>query len=117
MTTKQDALHVLRLWETPGVGRARLRDILGWLDQNRIRLADFIEDTRFQVQVLKPEQVDALQSNLEAVVDVWKSLDGSGVGLLTSTDADYPRHLRNRLGEKAPPVLFVMGNRSIIGRQ
>jgi len=114
MSENQDALSILRLWGTPGIGPARLRQILDWLDENRIRFADFLENRRLQEHVLKPEQVNALQSNIPFTIETWKRLAAEGTDLVTLMDPDYPRLLKARLGPKAPPVLFVKGNRAVL---
>src|SRR5258708_10909551 len=114
MDTAGDGLSILRLWEAPGVGRARLRDILSWLESDRLTLSDFLHDIHLQKVVLKAKEIDALQSNLENAVNTWKSLQEQDVHLLKATDSDYPAVLRDRLGDKTPPVLFVRGNRSIM---
>src|SRR6266571_5595087 len=117
MRTDQDAVNILRLWETPGIGRTRLREILSWLDYNRILLSEFLRDTHLQSEILKPEQIVALRANLDAVSDTWKSLEDEGVQLLKANDQDYPTLLMTRLGDKSPPVLLVRGNRGIMGAQ
>jgi len=99
------------------VGRARLRHILDWLGSNRLTLSDFLHDAHLQRVVLKEKEIDALQSNLEAARNTWKDLQEQDVHILKATDSEYPALLRDRLGDKTPPVLFVRGNRRVMDRQ
>lgn len=116
MITKavDDTYHLLRLFDTPGVGPARLRSILTWLDERSIQLSDFVQDRHSLKEVLTPKQVLAMESNADKVLDTWHDLGKSNVHVLSVRDEDYPPLLRFRLQDKAPPLLFVMGNRQLL---
>ena len=42
-------------------------------------------------------------------------LAARGIGVVTLADEAYPAHLRDRLGREAPPLLFLAGDRSLLG--
>lgn len=48
---------------------------------------------------------------LAQVVEHWRAL---GIWVVTRADEDFPRQLKKRMREKAPPVLYGCGNRSLM---
>ena len=51
------------------------------------------------------------QQVLSAALERWQS---RGIGVCTRLSADYPPLLRQRLGDDAPAVLFLLGDRRIL---
>jgi predicted Rossmann fold nucleotide-binding protein DprA/Smf involved in DNA uptake len=50
---------------------------------------------------------------LGLVMEKWQR---AGLWVMTRSDADYPRRLKQRLKNDAPPVLFGAGNRDLLNR-
>ncbi len=44
-------------------------------------------------------------------LEKWNS---AGIWILTRADSDYPKRLRQKLGQDAPPILFGVGNRRLL---
>ncbi|MDI6709995.1 MAG: DNA-processing protein DprA [Bacillota bacterium] len=111
MATKDyRSFHILRLMETPGIGAARVRQVLNWANSHSLSLAELLEDTRCLNQVLSEHQARSLRENTVSVEKVWTKLETMGARIITTDDPDYPPLLKVRLGIKAPPFLVVLGN-------
>ncbi|MEX0826179.1 MAG: DNA-processing protein DprA [Acidimicrobiia bacterium] len=61
----------------------------------------------------KRERIDALVGDAATVVVELESLTSKGIWTVTIADDDYPAALR-RLDHRAPPVLFGVGERSLL---
>jgi predicted Rossmann fold nucleotide-binding protein DprA/Smf involved in DNA uptake len=73
------------------------------------------------VEVTRSRTVDhqRVRSLLERSTSVAFELDRlhqSGVTVLSALDDAYPEHLRQRLGDSAPPLLYVAGDTSLFAR-
>ena len=63
---------------------------------------------------LDPERIERLLGRgflLAQAVERWQA---RAIWVLSRADADYPRRLKRRLGEAAPPVLYGCGNAAIL---
>src|SRR5262249_34482618 len=109
MANLQPAVQLLRLLETPGIGAARARNIL-----TRARKVDpqagSSLDNRLVRQFLTEAQSAAFERNEERIQRLVEDLEAKQVSLLPLSDTSYPALLRARLLDKAPPLLFVIGN-------
>lgn len=56
----------------------------------------------------------ALLERGPALEDALRNWSRQGIGLCAEQSADYPAELRQRLGDDAPAVLFLMGDREIL---
>ena len=64
---------------------------------------------------LNPERLERLLGRgflLAQAVERWQA---RAIWVLSRADADYPRRLKRRLGEDAPPVLYGCGDAAILG--
>jgi predicted Rossmann fold nucleotide-binding protein DprA/Smf involved in DNA uptake len=67
---------------------------------------------------LKPADGDRLHRLLQRGTQLafeLERLQRVGIGTETIVDEGYPAHLREKLGEDAPTVLFIAGERSLLG--
>ena len=62
-------------------------------------------------------RVGSLLARSTSVAFELDRLHQSGVTVLSALDDAYPRHLRQRLGDSAPPLLYVAGDTSLFTKE
>lgn len=110
------SFDILRLLETPGVGISRVWAVLDYANSRNIKIEEVLREEKALQEVLTKAQVDYFSSNLNAVKDIWNQLHDRNISLLAVTDKEYPHRLRIHLGKKAPPLLAVLGNKSLLNK-
>jgi len=109
-----EPLDLLRVLYVPGVGRVRLAAIMNWLTQQGIGLKSFLDEPEIQKRFFTTRQCEALLRNHDVVATAWQELQQAGVKVLQPLDPAYPRCMKLRLGDKAPPLLFTRGNTDVL---
>jgi DNA processing protein len=104
------AVQILRLLDTPGIGAVKTRRIL-----SRAAAASGSSlDDRLLRPFLTDAQSAAFEQNEDRISRLVESLEAKRVSLIPISDSSYPAALRARLQEKAPPILFVIGNPALL---
>lgn len=105
------AVQILRLLDTPGIGAVKAQRIL-----SRAGKGDHGNslDDRWLRPFLSEAQSAAFERNEDRIHRLVESLEEKRVALLPISDPRYPDVLRARLLEKAPPLLFVIGNPALL---
>jgi predicted Rossmann fold nucleotide-binding protein DprA/Smf involved in DNA uptake len=107
------------LQQSPGVGAAGLRHIFRKLvheDLDPRNLLD-LEDWKLQAKLdLKPESIATLRSPADNALEIWHSLERNGVTILVRGFPGYPEQLNDVLGDSAPPIIYVAGNRKLLDK-
>ncbi len=107
-------LILLRLQTTTGIGPSTLHQILKWAGDSESQLSNlfYLESAELKrLFKLKDDTIIALKnSSAEDIEALAAKLYRRGVQVLTRWDDAYPAYLQEKLGEKAPPVLYVHGN-------
>jgi predicted Rossmann fold nucleotide-binding protein DprA/Smf involved in DNA uptake len=62
------------------------------------------------------DRVQALLNRGSALAVAMEKWTRAGLWVLTRSDPEYPRRLKARLGNDAPPVFFGCGNRSLLSK-
>lgn len=106
--------HILRLLETPGIGVAKVRNIIEVADEFKIELSEIVNDSEFLKRYLNETQLNAFTSNERNIQELWDRLINANIDFLLINENDYPDLLRVRLGKKAPPLLTIFGNKSLL---
>jgi predicted Rossmann fold nucleotide-binding protein DprA/Smf involved in DNA uptake len=124
-TMSEDAKTILllcgHLGGDNGVEPLNQRDynnVVRWLLENKLRPADLLADdivpdlargTGLEEQRL----LDLLKRGVKLgfAVEKWNQ---SGIWVICRSDPDYPARYRTHLKEKAPPILFGAGERSLL---
>ncbi len=112
--TQGHSYAVLRLLETPGVGPARVRSLTQLAGNDGGRLSALLEDESRLREVLSDRQIQDLCANEDRVSDEWRTLLDERVRVVSLLDEGYPERLRSVLGKKAPPLLMILGNASLL---
>ena len=102
------AFYILRLLETPGLGVVKTNSIIESVGYN-------LEPNHLQ-SILNKKQFESFLLNEEKVLNNWEQIEKNGVKCITILDEDYPERLKNRLQKKAPPLLMVLGNNSLLNK-
>ncbi len=110
------AVQILRLLETPGVGPSKTRKILKLARRKNLGADALLEDAGLLHDLLTDSQIKDLEQNETKTQETVERLEERQVHLLPISSSSYPVQLKTRLGEKAPPLLFVSGNLSLIHR-
>jgi DNA processing protein len=93
-----------------------VRAALDLAEQGRSALADLVDQPGSLISVLTGAQLRELRATQEQAHEVWAKLREQQVTVTSLLDADYPDSLRSLLGVQAPPLLFVRGSRSLMGK-
>jgi predicted Rossmann fold nucleotide-binding protein DprA/Smf involved in DNA uptake len=93
-----------------------------WLLSQKMRPADLLQPGVLEwLSDFKHKQItlDRLQTLLNRggamalAVEAWTN---KGLWILTRSDADYPKRLKDKLKQGAPPVLYGVGNKTLLDR-
>jgi predicted Rossmann fold nucleotide-binding protein DprA/Smf involved in DNA uptake len=60
------------------------------------------------------ERIEKLLARGNAMAIALQKWQNAGIWVLTRADAEYPKRLKKRLGQKAPPLLYGAGNKKIL---
>lgn len=105
------------LQQAPGVGSASLRSILRKLSHADMTPDNLLllDDGRLQTSFnLKPEAIAFVRSPKEETIQAWHSLAEKGISVLVRGFPGYPQRLNDVLGDTAPPILYTLGNQSLL---
>lgn len=93
-----------------------------WLNKQGLTPADLVTaDPRLVLQGWKDdkitlERVEQLLGRGHALALALEKWSRAGIWVLTRSDAEYPKLLKQRLGISAPPVLFGCGNMRLLNQ-
>jgi len=108
---------LLQLLRLPGIGPARLRQLLARLFQMGVpveRIAELGDEQLALGGRLTGDQITALrQPDSDAAADLQLCAE-KGIRALLASDSEYPLRLISLLGRNAPPLLFVRGNLELL---
>jgi len=116
MSRGDSALAVFRLLGVPGVGPTRVRTVLDFSKHIHLSPAELVDQPDGLTSVLSQAQIRDLQQKQEEALKAWVKLRDQEVSAVTVLDDEYPDSLRSVLGKKAPPLLFVVGNKKLLAK-
>jgi len=105
---------ILQLILAKGLGTVKQRDLLKKITNEERTLEDLVSSDDLIHYGLKDEMAQAVKTNRDRARQLADELQKQEIHILILGRPDYPTHLMRVLGEKAPPVLFAKGNRSIL---
>lgn len=108
------SFHILRLLETPGIGPAKVSAVLAFARENHADLNALLENPSDLKGLLTAKQVEELSNNLERILTLYAAIRLKGVKLIAADEPGYPERLQTLLGQKAPPLLMVLGNELLL---
>lgn len=88
-----------------------------WLVEKKMRPAELISHVDLQSQKdipLDRKHLSALLSRGAALAFALEQWRGQGIWVICRSDPDYPSRMKARLKDKAPPILFGVGDRSLL---
>ena len=68
-------------------------------------------------RTVDPERIDALLARSTSMAFELDRLQQSGITVVAGFDESYPNHLRDRLGDAAPPLLYVAGDTALLAHE
>ena len=107
------------LQQAPGVGAAGLRNVFRKLAHEDLEPRNLLnlEDWKLQKKLdLKPESISALRSPADQAIELWQNLEANGITVLVRGFQGYPERLNFVLGDNAPAILYVTGNRELLDK-
>jgi predicted Rossmann fold nucleotide-binding protein DprA/Smf involved in DNA uptake len=88
-----------------------------WLVEKKLRPAELISQVDLHNQKDIPvdrKHLAALLTRGAALAFALEQWRGQGIWVICRSDPDYPTRLKSRLKDKAPPILFGVGDRSLL---
>ena len=91
-----------------------------WLKDNALAPDDLLKPDlsrlleRWEHPKVTPERVQALLNRGAALGFALEKWERAGLWLLTRSDPDYPKRLKQRLGRTTPAILFGSGNADLL---
>ena len=91
-----------------------------WLKDNALAPDDLLKPDlsrvleRWEHPKVTPERVQALLNRGAALGFALEKWERAGLWLLTRSDPDYPKRLKQRLGRTTPAILFGSGNANLL---
>ena len=121
MSTTADSIETLAffLQQAPGVGTVGLRNIFRKLSHEDLDPRNLLSLADWKIQAkldLEPESIAALRSPSDHSLETWNNLERNGVTVLVRGFCGYPKRLNDVLGDSAPPILYVSGNRQLLDK-
>lgn len=107
------------LQQIPGVGPSTVRRTLVRMAHDDLHPTNLLtlEDWEIQARFdLKPEAIASLRSPAELAIEIWHNLERNGVTVLVRGFPGYPERLTQVLGDSAPPIIYVAGNRELLDK-
>ena len=95
-------------------------EFAGWLKDKALAPDDLLKAElsglleQWEHPKVTPERIGALLNRGAALGFALEKWERAGLWLLTRSDPDYPRLLKQRLGRTTPAVLFGCGNRNLL---
>lgn len=111
-----DSFNIYRLLNLKGVGPAKVRAIYRAAENADLCLESLFEDGSTISNLLKSEQIEQLEVVRDACRDNFSRLEDEEVKVLSCFDDNYPVRLKAKLGEKAPLLLTVKGNGTLLNK-
>ncbi len=105
---------ILRLLETPGIGPAKVTAILDFARKENVNVTTLLENPKEIKGILSEKQIEEFSGNIDRTSSIYEKLEKKGVNLITKTEANYPEKLKTFLGKKAPPLLTLLGNATLL---
>jgi predicted Rossmann fold nucleotide-binding protein DprA/Smf involved in DNA uptake len=91
-----------------------------WLLQNNMKPSDLLELNAREIledwndEKITQDQILSLLARGNAMAISLQKWQNCGIWIITRADAEYPARLKQRLGQKAPPILYGAGNKKIL---
>ena len=107
----------LQLMHISGIGHATLNRLIRRMENQGISPEDlhhFSSDDLVYLCGFRPEWVHPFRTNHEQAEQTFEKLYSQGIQIVIPQDEFYPQRLSHILGNSAPPMLFVRGNRDLL---
>ena len=124
LTTDTEAILLLcghfdsNAGEIKPLSTAEYNKLVRWLDEQGLRpsslvgrLPDFDQFEQTGLEQTRVERLLARGAALAVAVEKWHS---HSLWVISRADADYPRRYLDQLKSKTPPILFGIGDRSLL---
>ncbi len=110
-----------RAHESP-LTQGEYNQLAQWLQREQLRPADLLQPEGLErIQMAGAtmplgRRIEGLVARGAALALAVESWTNKGLWVISRSDPSYPRALRTRLGRQAPPILYGVGERSLLER-
>lgn len=97
-------------------------DVAQWLLSQKLRPADLLQPEvlphlrTFTHPKISVERLEALLKRGGALALAVENWTNKGLWILSRSDAEYPKHFKEKLKQAAPPILYGVGNQTLLDR-
>ncbi len=101
---------------TKGIGEATIKKALSFMQNNKCSWEELCVSyqTLSSVIGLKDEVIQNIELSRSKAELLIEKLNKNNIRAIVQNEKEYPQYLKNMLGEKCPPILFVKGNISLL---
>ncbi len=124
MNGKAELSLWIRLSQTENIGPKGFNSILSFLKHEHKSLSDIFKMNIKELGVLlekckirKGDPHKIIESKNSNFDKLLTALEEKQINVLTLDDENYPKRIKNFLGENAPPVLYAFGNLSLLDKK
>lgn len=114
MNLSADARKILQLLNVRGIGPAKVLQAVDRSMQLGLTLSEFLSNAILVRGVLSEKQLADFGEADNNFEQVLQQIENNEIEVTSIMDPDYPDKLRQRLGLKAPVLLFTKGNRALL---
>lgn len=110
--------YILQFAYTKGIGNITIRKALSFLSQYGYSWEELCTSkTLLSCGLgLRSDLIDNVIANYNQGVSIASRMESDGISLLTEADSDYPHILSIRMKKKAPSLLFIKGEKALLGK-
>ena len=102
-----------KIYSIKGIGPKRLYRIYELLKKENISIEQLFEKKEFLNDIKFIDLIN-LKNSSEVTEDLYNLLKKKNIEIISFENENYPKKLRTRLKDEAPPILFVLGKTSIL---
>ena len=109
--------YLLQLMLSKGIGEVAVKKLLHYASLNsESSLESFCKEPENLPLVIKcrNDVFDSVRFNADRAEKLYEELMRQEISIILEDDSDYPMQLKEVLGNKCPPVLFVKGNQKLL---
>lgn len=114
MKFSDNSKQILQLLNVRGIGPAKVQQVIDRSNQLDLSLRDFLKNAILARGVLSEKQIADFSDVGKGFEPMIQQVIECDADVISIADPEYPSKLKQRLGAKAPVLLFTKGKRDLL---